>query len=348
MPCYYPISGFISQVYGFRKHEFPNSRPMTVSCGRCIGCRLKKSVEWAVRISHEASLYSSNSFITLTYAPEHVPSDMSLNYVHFQEFMKRLRERCRGSDLVTHPFAGLPDGKHGRFFPDFYRPIRFYMCGEYGENFGRPHFHACLFNLDFHDKKYFKKTSSGSIIYTSKLLSDLWPYGFSSTGDVTFESAAYVARYVTKKITGPIADDHYEWFDSETGLVSWRTPEFSHMSLKPGIAYSWIKKYMADVYPHDFVVLKGKKRTPPRYYDRIYEKFDVSESQITFEPSYNPITGKCGVIPDMTTYSPLVEALKIDRSLLARDYLFDNTPERRKVKELVTIANYSRFNRGLI
>lgn len=347
MPCYSPISGYICQDGKFRQTPNGPSRPQTVSCGSCIGCRLKKSVEWAIRITHEASLYRENSFITLTYSPEHVPKDYSLHYIHFQDFMKRLRERCRGSDEVPHPSAGLPDGKHGGVFPDFYRPIRFYMAGEYGDDFGRPHFHACLFNIDFYDKKPFKKLSSGSTIYRSKLLEELWPYGYSSTGDVSFESAAYVARYVTKKITGKPADDHYQWVDDD-GVVTWRTPEFCRMSLKPGIAYGWISKFMSDVYPNDYVILKGKKRVPPRYYDKIYERFDSQESYETFVNSFDPIKSKTtALLPDVVSYSPLFEALKSNRQDLAREYLLDNTPERRLTKSQVAEANLNRFKRNL-
>jgi hypothetical protein len=172
----------------------------------------------------------------------------------------------------------------------------------------------------------------------------LWPYGYSSTGDVSFESAAYVARYVTKKITGKAADSHYEHVDAD-GVVSWRTPEFSHMSLKPGIAYGWIKKYMADVYPHDYVILKGKKRTPPRYYDRMYERFDVKDSRLVID--YDPIKNTSSNFVYSEEFSPLLDALKMNRSLQAREFLLDNTPERRKDKELVTLANFSKYSRSL-
>lgn len=151
------------------------------------------------------------------------------------------------------------------------------MAGEYGENFGRPHFHACIFGYDFHDKKLWKRTSVGSKLYRSADLEKLWPYGYSSIGDVNFESAAYVARYIMKKVTGKKQKDHYESIDPESGEIIKRVPEFNKMSLKPGIGADWLYKYKSDVYPHDYVVVRGKKMKPPKAYDKMYKKSNPYE-----------------------------------------------------------------------
>ena len=215
--------------------------PVEFACGQCIGCRLERSRQWAIRCVHEASLYEDNCFITLTYDNEHLPFDRSLCLDHFQKFMKRLRFK---------------------FKP---RVIRFFHCGEYGENLGRPHYHACLFNFDFEDKKLFRE-KYGVRLYVSEILQELWPFGFSTVGNVTFESAAYVARYVTKKITGDFAEAHYE------GLK----PEYVTMSRRPGIGTDWFKKFKSDVFPSDEVILRGKKLRAPKFYDRLFEVEDQS------------------------------------------------------------------------
>ena len=158
---------------------------LELPCGQCIGCRLERSRQWAMRCLHEASLYDRNAFITLTYDDSHLPPGGSLSYPDFQRFMKRLRRRI-GSK------------------------VRFYAGGEYGEQGTiRPHFHACLFGYDFPDKVFFKRSASGDKLYTSKLLESLWPYGISSVGDVTFQSAAYIARYCVAKRTGDAAKSWY-------------------------------------------------------------------------------------------------------------------------------------------
>lgn len=242
----------------FNPHRQDTVQDLELPCGQCWECRFKRSRDWAVRCMHEAQLHKSNAFITLTYAPEHLPADNSLHYDDFQRFMKRLRKRFKGTN------------------------IRFYMCGEYGENFGRPHFHACLFGIDFPDKKFLTKNKNGDCLYTSNILQDLWPFGISSIGDVNFQSAAYVARYIMKKITGDRAFKHYNEVDEDGVINGSRTPEFTRMSLKPGIGAGWLEKYRSDVYPHDHVIVKGRPVKPPRYYDKKYadvDPFDFDEIQ---------------------------------------------------------------------
>jgi len=229
-----------------RKHDIVRS--LSLPCGQCVGCRLERSRQWAMRCMHEAQNHSNNCFITLTYDNTHLPSNGSLHYKDFQLFIKRLRKSLGNAR------------------------IRYYMAGEYGENFGRPHFHACIFGHDFHDKKLWKRTPSGSLLYRSEHLETLWPFGYSSVGDVNFESAAYVARYIMKKITGKKAHEHYEQIDPESGEIVKRVPEFNKMSLKPGIGAEWYKKFKSDVYPHDYVVVRGKKMKPPKAYDKMYKK----------------------------------------------------------------------------
>lgn len=146
--------------------------------------------------------------------------------------------------------------------------VRFYMCGEYGEGLLRPHYHACLFNLDFRDRVPWGTTEAGSQLWRSAELERLWSHGFSTVGELTFESAAYAARYVVDKINGGLARVHYSSVDIETGELFFRQPEFNHMSLKPGIGAGWYERWRSDVYPHDYVVVNGKEVKPPKYYDR--------------------------------------------------------------------------------
>lgn len=311
MPCYTPLKGYRCQETGsftFRQHE--NGREndsLTVPCGQCVGCRLERSRQWAVRSVHEASLYERNCFITLTYANEHLPPNNSLVYEDFQKFMKRFRKAHKGH----RPMA---DGT---------RPIRFYMCGEYGENFGRPHYHACIFNFDFMDKKVWKKSPSGSLVYRSAQLEELWPFGFSSVGEVNFQSAAYVARYIMKKITGDRADSHYNTVDPVTGEVFERRPEFNKMSLKPGIGAGWLDKYASDVYPHDYVVINGKQAKPPRFYDKKYMQMLSDIGSLEWDE---------------------IEHARWEKSQQAAD---DNTPQRVDTKHLHAYHTLSKLKRKL-
>ena len=248
MTCYSPVRGYRSRAgrnengawpIVFNKNSGFIDMPVEVPCGRCIGCRLERSRQWALRCMHEAKMYENNCYITLTYSDEYLPLGGSLNKDDFTKFMKRLRKH------------------HGP-------KIRFFMCGEYGENYKRPHYHALLFNFDFADRVYFKM-QNGFRLDTSEQLKKLWKFGNHMIGDVSFESAAYVARYITKKI---MADEetvlkHYD------GLV----PEFCNMSRRPGIGKGFYERYSKDIYNHDKCVIRGSYSTkPPRYYDTLKEK----------------------------------------------------------------------------
>lgn len=273
---------------------------LLLPCGKCEACRAEQSRQWAVRCMHEASLHDHNSFITLTYNDEHLPSDGSLNHTHFQRFFKRLRK------------------KYGK-------GIRYYMAGEYGSKLGRPHYHAIVFGLDFSDKTVWKRTNAGSIIYRSASLEALWPFGYSSIGDVTFESAAYVARYVMKKVTGDLAEKHYRTVDLSTGEITQLKPEYNRMSNgsgsgKGGIGAQWYKQFASDVHNHDYVVTRdGKTCRPPRYYDKLLKRVD----------------------PD--AYELIKDKREIELDKLASD----NTPQRLIAKGVILKQNLNKLKRTL-
>lgn len=299
MPCFHPLKAYQSvtkkengkkSIVFNRTHKGADI-PLDLPCGQCIGCRLERSRQWAVRCVHEASLYESNCFITLTYDDEHLPRDCSLHVHHFQKFMKRLRKK--------------------------YGKMRFYHCGEYGSQFGRPHYHACLFGFDFPDKELF--TIRDDIrVYTSRSLAEIWGKGFCTIGDVTFESAAYVARYIMKKQNGKNADDHYQWVD-DYGVIHTRKPEYTTMSRRPGIGQGWFEKYKDEVYPHDRVVLRGVKMRPPKFYDTKYEIINPND----------------------------LKKIKQKREREAKKHLDDQTPDRLKVKEHVQELKLKNLPRTL-
>lgn len=308
MACNYPIPAYrigdrlgrsVAVVFAVTKGMNILSE-FKVPCGQCIGCKLEKSRQWAIRCMHEASLYEENTFITLTYNDAFLPTYNDLDYTDFQKFMKRLRKRFSK------------------------RKIRFFMCGEYGEQGRRPHYHACLFNVGFDDKVYLKTTGSGSKLYTSKKLDSLWSdnhgnsMGFTTLGDVTFESAAYVARYVMKKGTSAVKNI-YEYVDYETGEVGQCEKEFTRMSLKNGIGYDWYLKFKTDIFPQDICVVNGVATKPPRFYFRKYQEEHAEKA----------------------------EQISFNRERRAKQNCEDNTEERLIVKERVLEAKLKLLKRQL-
>lgn len=250
MPCYHPLRGFRARhvnesgkrgIVFDRKAGFVD-QPVEVPCGQCIGCRLERSRQWAMRCYHESKLYEDNCFVTLTYNDESLPEGGTLVKKHFQDFMKRLR--------FSHPE----------------RKIRYFHCGEYGETTFRPHYHAILFNLAFEDQKLFS-IKNGFRLYTSDRLERIWGHGFATVGSVTFDSAGYCARYIMKKVTGDDAEKHYQRIDPDTGEIFAVEPEYCTMSRRPGIGKGWLEKYKDQTYPSDTVVINGAVMRPPKFYD---------------------------------------------------------------------------------
>lgn len=292
MACNKPIKAYATREGGVVFWERQDTTKIIhIACGQCMGCRIERARQWAVRIMHEAQLHDANSFVTLTYSDENLPGKSTLRYLDYQLFMKRLRKHMTGQN------------------------VRFFMCGEYGEETGRPHYHACLFGTAFHHDRYvWKKTKVGYQLYRSPTLEKLWPLGDSNIGELTFDSANYVAGYVTKKLTGDGEKNYYNIFDPETGEIHVRPKEFTRMSLKPGIGGEWLKLYWSDV-KDGRVTINGREGSAPRYYRKYFK--------------------------NTAMYEPMINNLKenIDKT--------DNTPARLAVKEQVAIARNKMFKREI-
>lgn len=242
---------------------------------------------------HEAQLHDFSWFATLTYDDSKIPDNGSLYYPHFQSFMRRARKRF------------------GRF--------RFYMAGEYGEVTHRPHYHACLFGLRLDDLVHYRKSPSGHQLWKSESFDACWSHGLCSLGALTFESAAYTARYVCKKVTGAEAPNHYRRVDLDTGEVVYLTPEFSRMSLNPGIGKKWFDKFHADAFPRDFVVINGTKVRVPKYYSQLLKLL-------------NPF---------------MLDEVQQDRIVKSDSSALERTPERLAVREAVAAAGLRFKSRKL-
>lgn len=273
MPCYHPLTAykwpdsgngarplhFLNKENKLQFKNLTGGKIIKVACGQCIGCRLERSRQWAIRCLHEAQMHDENCFLTLTYDEQKIERlaifdenepdkvDYSLSSgkgSDIQKFMKRLRKRYENEK------------------------IRFFQCGEYGDKYSRPHHHVCLFGKTFKDV-YPVVLKNGRTVFTSPSVSELWPYGFNTVGEVTFESAAYVARYVTKKLNGEKVNEY-----------DGRAPEFTTMSRRPGIGKRWYDLYESDVRVGDCVVLRGGiKCKPAKYYDSLFDVQNHNEMQ---------------------------------------------------------------------
>ena len=259
-------------------------------------------------------------FLTLTYNQKSLPLDLSLQKSHFQKFIRALRDKYR----KTNPI------------------IRYFMCGEYGEAtqenafIARPHYHAIIFNFRFPDEKFLYE-KHGNRVHTSAICNELWGRGDTEYGDVSMQSAAYVARYVLKKQNQHQSRQkdretgltHYQCIHPFTGDLCERIPEYTKMSLKPGIGSDWYKKFKKDIYPSGQMYLghspdAAKHSKPiyvkaPRYFDKLLERER----------------------PDM------MEAVTEKRIQYAKDHAANFSFNRRQAKEKITAQRVEKLKRKL-
>lgn len=326
MTCYSPQHGYRGRDGQFvsAKKDSPSQAPMTVGCGKCVGCRNDRAQQWSTRIVHEASMYKQNCFVTLTYSDENLPDSYSVNITEIQKFMKRLRKHISmeyNRNLKLYQWGDTPKPK---------KPIcRYFAVGEYGSKTLRPHYHLIIFGYDFPDKVLWRVTDRSHRCYRSDLLEKAWPFGQSEIGNVTEQSAGYVARYTLKKVSGALAKDHYTRIHPLTGESVKVEPEFVTMSTHPGIGASWFRKYEMDVFPSDFAIVNGKKKTVPRYYcNKLRERYGTSV------PEKVQLIRKDDLYPIQQRRK---KALKLDAP--------NRTPERLAVREeshLLKVAQLKR------
>lgn len=247
------------------KHPSKQFVPFQVPCGKCAECLLERARDWSVRCVHESKIHESNCFITLTYAPEYYPLDGQLNHFHFQLFMKRLRKHFNSDE------------------------IGFFMCGEYGEETHRAHYHACIFGIDFSDKIPVRKNKHGDQVWNSEKLTELWGLGHTELGSVTQQSAGYVARYILKK-------------QKNTSFLP-----YQKMSRKYAIGKRWIEKHWRDVFLNasgSIILSDGSRTKVPRYYEKWLHKNlpDVWSSYVTQTKLNNTLRLKNKAEAEMEVY----------------------------------------------
>lgn len=245
MKAYYDADGNV------KLGDSEESKLLYLPCGRCIGCRNDLTKDWAVRCYHESQLHDHNCVLTLTFDEDHINNTGTLVKEDVVNFIKRLRAYISRSELLKT--------KHRHLYR---KRISYLYCGEYGHKFKRPHYHIILFGFDFPDKKFLKDSESGDQLFSSEILQKLWPFGFSTIGQMSMASAMYCASYITKYVSNKEKSLYYT--DQQTG--EYKQPEFGNASKKPALGLNWLKTYVNDISAHNSVIIADQKYRIPRYY----------------------------------------------------------------------------------
>lgn len=180
---------------------------LPVPCGNCMQCRIARRAEWTTRLMLELAYWPHAYFITLTYeeAPE------GLQKKDLQDFWKRLRKKIK---------------------------LKHYSVGEYGEEYGRPHYHAVVYSEE---------------PITKELLLDTWKHGIVKIDPAIYERIRYCAGYITDKLNGELAEEVYQ--DKER--------PFALMSKKLGLRFAEENKEQILT---SGLTIKGTQVATPRYY----------------------------------------------------------------------------------
>lgn len=275
MACYHPIPAYQDTVGGgVTLHPPIADTNLRLPCGTCIGCRTSHATAWARRAQHEASTWEHNCFLTLTYDDEHLPPDGRLRPDDLTAFIKRLRARhsrvhAPPGKRLCKKYRGM--GRH--ILCDPLGGLRYLGSGEYGETYGRPHYHLLLFNCGFNDLTLMAKE-----LYESAFVKSLWPHGHHKIGTLTGASANYVAQYTLKNV-GTIAVTR----DGEI-----LQPPFFRVSTRPAIGTKFITKYKNDL-SQGYMVAEGVKQPIPRAYMKILHNLDPHYcEQVAFRARQRP------------------------------------------------------------
>lgn len=235
----------------------------------------------------------------MTFNDKYLPADYSLRSWHLQDFWKRVRHALdREAEFFDGVFAGAEAPR-----------FKYYAAGEYGDENFRPHYHATVFGLPLRklgDLTYHAK-SKDFVLYRSDWLERLWPWGFSTVAEMSFETAAYVARYCTKKVfkDGPIAY-------AEAGIL----PERSWIS--KGLGRSWYEEFAAETWRDDYIVnSRGHQMAVPRTYMRWLEKQDLQRADAIKKARIPALEDKLLIVDNLHTGRHHVAQLVKEASLNA-------------------------------
>lgn len=209
-------------VYTMRGGRPGIARTCFVPCGSCEECKKKNALDWTIRLRSEAKLWPYNYFVTLTYADSCLPlsneGEPVLSKKDVQNFLKRLRKS--------------------------FGSVRFFACGEYGENTKRPHYHLIIFS-----PRPLTLSRMGSNVFHSKEIGKAWKFGLHEVSLAEPGCMAYVAGYCVKKLR-----------DRSSHIV----PPFTLMSRKPGLGFGALYT-QTDLHSLK-IYLDGDALSMPRFY----------------------------------------------------------------------------------
>lgn len=248
MPCYHPVPAWPDLSTGRWVFNPDSTRrdlggQVDTPCRQCIGCRIDRSSEWAMRCEHELKFHDESCFLTLTLDDEHFPTSQDDFVAKYVLGLKRIR----------------------RHSPR----IRTFGCLELGTHTRRPHGHLLVFGRDFSRDEPVSRGPNGDLVYRSNELDALWGLGHASVGELTRESAGYVARYVVAERSdraGPVLEAVPHPVSGEPVFLRPAAP----WARSQGLGRAWFEQYGRQAIEQGAIVERGGVRRPiPKFYSKL-------------------------------------------------------------------------------
>lgn len=211
------------------------------NCGQCKACRITRRQAWKARIILESLNWTDTSFVTLTYSEKTVPMGLT-------------SDGCPQLELNKHDLRKF----FKRLRKNTGRRFRYFACGEYGDQGNRPHYHAVIYGHRYTNEEEIERAWSinGESI------------GHIDCGEFSTARAGYVAKYTLKRL------------GESKQIVSELTPEFAHMSKRPGIGLQNISHIIEAIYRYS----KQTGQEPVSIVRNDMQTVSIGSSQLPIHP----------------------------------------------------------------
>jgi hypothetical protein len=254
MPCDSPVTVVLPYTYALPDGSI--SKSVAVPCGRCYICRKNKVDEWSFRLRQEQKICESSYFVTLTYkdVPRSGNNLPTLRPKDCKLYMDRLRVNMKRGGISS--------------------PLRYYLVGEYGDEYERPHYHAIIMNS------------------TPDLIVENWTAGLVHLDKVNSNTIAYTVKYLDKgrKVPKHERDDRVKEFSRMSRnlgknyltdeMIQWHREDLSRNYIQDGLYKIALPKYyrtrifnQTELLAQRNLILENKEKLEEKDMNEYYKEY---------------------------------------------------------------------------